>query len=946
MIEGNLIGTDAAGTVAIGNQGNGVIIVNASGNWVGVNSVGGATESAAQGNLISGNLDDGIEIESNGNVVAGNMVGTDNTGTIAVPNGVFGVVLSGGSNTIGGTTALAQNLISGNTSAGIQISSSTATGNVVEGNRIGTTLDGTQTLGNGAGPGVIVEYFATGNTVGGTAAGAANLISGNADGELIIYGHGTVDNVVAGNLIGTNADGTLAVAGESGAGVKIYGGAAQNTIGGTASGAGNLISGNDGDGVQIIDGYQDYVQGNRIGLDRSGTGALANTDWGISLSQHFPSQTTSGGYTTSGPGSLTGSNVIGGTGSAARNVVSGNGGGGIYITSGIMDLVAGNYVGVDPTGTFAIPDVGFGIYSQDGTGNTIGGTVTGSGNVVASNYNGNIVLIADTADVVAGNLVGTDATGTVALGGGGVQIEESKNTTVGGTVAGARNVISGNNGDGVAIVGQGATHNLVEGNYIGTDLNGTVALANQGAGVDVYSGASNVTIGGTAPGAGNVISGNAQSGILLQNSPFTLIVGNKIGTDESGGGALPNSNTGIDFEGGGFSTIGGTTAGAGNLVSGNDGSGILLDNAFSFVVQGNLVGTNFNGSSPLPNTGPGLDISQSNDNTIGGTSSQAINLFSGNDGPGVIVEGSGSMGNVISGNHMQHDSTGVLIENAASQNTIGGTAAGAGNIITSNPGDGIAVGSSATDASTGNALLGNAIFSNGLGIDLGSDGVTLNDSMRPYWTEPVPGFSGDHVGRHGRQHDHARWNDHRGAGHDLPRPVLQQPRGRPVGIRPGTDLSHVCGRDDGFNGRGQFLGSGSERDCSRQLRDGDGHGSSGQYFGVLGRHDRRSEQFCLVDKPERRKLGRPQQLVGRYRSHGGQRRLDLHCCVEPDHSQFRSRRRREQPDELGSDHASRRQSHNRNHRGLERVDDARWGRDRRRNHQFDEWGRARGNRQQ
>ena len=519
-----------------GNTGDGIDVLASRDD-----TIGGTTAEA--GNVISGNTGDGVEIESSGELVAGNMIGTDITGTVALPNAI-GVVVTGGSNTIGGTVAAAQNLISGNMSAGIQISTSTATDNVVEGNRIGTALDGAQALANGGGPGVAIEYFATGNTIGGTTAGAANLISGNADADVLIYGHGTIDNVVAGNLIGTNDDGTLTVAFENGAGVKIYGGAAQNTIGGTVSGAGNLISGNEGDGVQIIDGYQDYVQGNRIGLDRSGTGALANSAYGISLSQHFPAQTTSG-YTTSGPGSHTGSNVIGGTGSGARNVVSGNGAGGILVVGGIMDLVAGNYVGVDPTGGGAIANGGDGIQSVDSSGNTIGGSVSG----------------------------------------------------------------------------------------------------------------------------------------------------------------------------------------AGNLISGNTGFGIALSNDSGFVVQGNLVGTDFNGSSPIPNTGGGLDVSASASNTIGGTTPGATNLFSGNDGPGVIVEGSGSTGNLISGNQMVHDVTGVLIESSASQNTIGGTAAGAGNIIVLNQGDGIDVGSSATDASTENALLGNAIYGNGgLGIDLGSDGVTENDS--------------------------------------------------------------------------------------------------------------------------------------------------------------------------------------------------------------------------
>ena len=114
------------------------------------------------------------------------------------------------------------------------------------------------------------------------------------------------------------------------------------------------------------------------------------------------------------------------------------------------------------------------------------------------------------ANVVAGDLIGTDITGTVALGNGldGVEINTSASSnTIGGTIAGAGNVISGNASDGVEI-DEAATANLVIGDLIGTDVTGTVAVGNL-EGVVITG--SNNTIGGTAAGAGNLISGNGSA---------------------------------------------------------------------------------------------------------------------------------------------------------------------------------------------------------------------------------------------------------------------------------------------------------------------------------------------------------------------------------------------------------------------------------------------------
>ena len=90
-------------------------------------------------------------------------------------------------------------------------------------------------------------------------------------------------------------------------------------------------------------------------------------------------------------------------------------------------------------------------------------------------------------------------------------------TTIGGTTALARNVISGNDGDGIDVA-SGVPSTLIEGNYIGVDQTGTKPLGNSGDG-HVGERAIGVTIGGTAQGAGNVISANTEAGVSIAGWP-------------------------------------------------------------------------------------------------------------------------------------------------------------------------------------------------------------------------------------------------------------------------------------------------------------------------------------------------------------------------------------------------------------------------------------------
>ncbi|HEU4620753.1 MAG TPA: hypothetical protein VFS42_00885 [Burkholderiaceae bacterium] len=618
----------------------------------------GSSGSTIKGFVINRFDGSGIEINSSNNTITGNYIGTDAAGTVASANNLgISITSTASNNTIGGTTATTRNVISGNSTNGIDIDG--ASGTTVLGNYIGTNATGTAAIANSA-SGIYLYNGASNSTIGGTAAGAGNLISGNWRG-VAMTDSGTSNNVVQGNYIGTNAAGTTAIANTDVA-VFIYGGATSNTIGGTAAGAGNVISGNSY-GVYIEDTgtSNNLVQGNYIGTNATGTTALGNAAAGVTI------------------GNGASNNTIGGTTAAARNIISGNGARGVDINGANNNTVSGNTIGLNAAGTAAIANASDGIYIHNGaSNNTIGGSVTGAGNVISGNAGRGIQLNGATTanNVIRGNTIGTNATGTAAVANGAEGIFLFGNThdnIIGGTTAAERNVISGNTADGVEI--WGGYNNTVLGNYIGTNAAGTAALANGGTGVYVRTGSPNNTIGGSAAGAGNVISGNALKGIHISGSGTTsntIVRGNIIGLNATGTAAIGNGQEGIYIAStASDSIIGGTTAADRNIIAGNAGDGIEIDGAINNVVQGNYIGVGADGTTAFANGG-----------------------------------------------------NGVYISNAASNNTIGGTAAGAGNIIANSGQDGVRI----LNASTGNAILGNSIYGNtNEGIDLNNDGVTAND---------------------------------------------------------------------------------------------------------------------------------------------------------------------------------------------------------------------------
>jgi hypothetical protein len=215
--------------------------------------------------------------------------------------------------------------------------------------------------------------------------------------------------------------------------------------------------------------------------------------------------------------------------------------------------VTGNYFGTDVTGTKKIANQN-GVHVNGGQYNTIGGLTAGARNVLSGNIHDGVLINSGNAkgNNIQGNYMGTNAAGTGALGNGwyGVEISQPENI-VGGTVAGARNVISANGYAGVVMYLLTGVNNRVEGNYIGTDYTGTKDLGNVGAGVDLTNGAKNNVVGGTTIAARNVIAGNDRIGVGIYNSSTgNQVLGNYIGICANGcsllnakNGVLVNNNS-------------------------------------------------------------------------------------------------------------------------------------------------------------------------------------------------------------------------------------------------------------------------------------------------------------------------------------------------------------------------------------------------------------------
>ena len=414
------------------------------------------------------------------------------------------------------------------------------TGHLFERNVIGTQRDNLPGLGNFNGINV---------QSGGTLV-QNNVIGGNSNDVQVSKGS---FNTVANNIIGVGHDGITTLP-PGNTGIVVFDGAGDTTI------DGNRIAGKGGWGVDIQNtGAQPsntQLRNNTIGLNANNI-ALGNTQGGVRNDW--------------GNGTRIGA-------AGARNVISGNGGHGIWISGNpvTIPLIQNNYIGTDPSGSLDRGNLSSGIH-VDGTWPVqIGGTSAGQGNVISGNDQHGITVAgaATAVAVIHGNIIGLNAAGDALLGNTNSGISASNSAiNVGGPSPGMRNIISGNQ-QGIVFSNSGSTKNsIVSFNYIGTDITGMLDRGN-----------STGVVVGSAPGTvigGNVISGNS-IGITIDNISHpaldglynTKVQGNIIGLNKDKNGAVPNG-TGIHLANN-DNLIGGNTGGSPNFISGNTGIGIRV----------------------------------------------------------------------------------------------------------------------------------------------------------------------------------------------------------------------------------------------------------------------------------------------------------------------------------------------------------------------------------
>lgn len=307
-----------------------------------------------------------------------------------------------------------------------------------------------------------------------------------------VSGASAQNNTIISNYIGCNYNATDTLGNTHG--IYILSGPHHNVIGGNSHILRNIVSGNNHVGIRVVNSNYNTIKGNFVGINRNGNAALRNYD-GISIE------------------GTSKYNMIGGYTSAERNYVSGNVAYGIPVFGAgcNYNIIAGNYVGTDTTGTFAIHNT-YGVLFDDGASyNTLGGRTTGAGNLLSGNSGYGVFLynFGTLKDTVVGNLIGTDYTGTLAVPNANGMVIDGPSFLH--TVE--NNVISGNLQMGIDIHIAGSDSNFVVNNKIGTDISGLLPLGNQLDGIRIGEGPKHNFIG--RPGKGNIIAYNGGNGITV-----------------------------------------------------------------------------------------------------------------------------------------------------------------------------------------------------------------------------------------------------------------------------------------------------------------------------------------------------------------------------------------------------------------------------------------------
>jgi parallel beta-helix repeat protein len=360
------------------------------------------------------------------------------------------------------------------------------------------------------------------------------------------------------------------------------------------------------------------------------------------------------------------------------------------------------------------------------------------------------------------NYIGLNLRG-VAFGNGGDGIyvsAQSSNNRIGlnrsGAAGAVANVISGNAGNGLSL--HGSSGNVIAANRIGTNAKGKFAIANGQNGIWLTASSSGNEIGGTrfvdsvtgqannptgskgtvtpvfvVPPDGNLVSGNAKNGILIdKDSQQNTLNGNFIGTTADGDGAIANSAEGVRIAGAPNNSLIGCKFRNNpfvyyNVMSGNLGNGLRITNSDNVLVQGNFFGIGANNSTVVANNGDGILIDGSSQTTQVGGVIPLGNVSAGNVRNGIEVAGTAA--GFITFNTFG----GLLAFKGAAPNgndgllitSTGGNQLARTNVFSGNMNNGIEIGGDAFGVTIGPDIVGLSTKGNSL-LPNGNDGVLIN----------------------------------------------------------------------------------------------------------------------------------------------------------------------------------------------------------------------------
>ncbi|MBU0731657.1 right-handed parallel beta-helix repeat-containing protein [Patescibacteria group bacterium] len=554
VVKGNYIGVNKGGIAALPNTGYGVSIG------------GGASFTTFEDNVLSNNGTQGASIYS-ASIIRRNKIGTDVNGTIAMGNGSTGLLVANNA-TVGGPSrgfskALNQdsNLISNNGGNGAAINLN-ATNIQVQNNYIGTDINGLNNLGN-SGNGIYVYNNSNNVEIN------DNYINNNTVYGLLVASGSTFVNVHD-NLIGVDSAGLSGGNGQ----VGVY--FLNSTTGDITD---NTISNNGTKGIYLNSPTALNIKGNYIGTNPGGTAMQGNGQEGI--------------YAIN-----CGNCDIGGPLAGDPNIISGNSWNGIYGNGGTF-LVRHNYIGTDVTGEL---DFGNGQGGVNGRGIEIdNGFLNAGGNVISGNRQEGVRLINGTAfSGIAGNFIGTDKDGDTAIANGdnGVRMTNTDDFSIKDNVI-SGNALDGVNIDGGSRLM--VVSNKFGTNDAGTAAipNGDDGLDfhNQ---TDATIGFDPAFLP-PAAGDANVFSGNGDAGIQIASGTNNQVANNFIGTDITGTNAIPNSGAGIFNVISNGTIIGGIDANYRNIISGNTQQGFLVNLGNDITAENNYIGVQSDGTTPLAN---------------------------------------------------------------------------------------------------------------------------------------------------------------------------------------------------------------------------------------------------------------------------------------------------------------------------------------------------------